>query len=109
MRFLSGLAMPWSARSRRASKKQAGYEFPDKDRVNKSYTHKLDELIKLAELRECTQGGDEVRFISNRLGFREIMVRREPLPKADPKNAEGLVAAIMKKRGGIFSWLKQYW
>jgi len=49
--YLAGYAVECALKACIA-KKTSRHEFPDKDRVNKSYTHKLDELIKLAELEE---------------------------------------------------------
>jgi len=106
--YLAGYAVECALKACIAKKTQR-HEFPDKDRVNKSYAHKLDELIKLAELEESHKAEMQSASFRTDWGFVKLWSPESRYRRPDPKNAEGLVAAIMKRRSGIFSWLRQYW
>ena len=106
--YLAGYAVECALKACIAKKTQR-HEFPDKDRVNKSYTHKLDDLIKLAELEESHKAEMKSASFRTDWGFVKLWSEESRYRRPDPKDAEGLVAAIIKRRGGIFSWLKQYW
>jgi HEPN domain-containing protein len=107
--YLAGYAVECALKACIAKKTQR-HEFPDKDRVNKSYTHSLVELIRLAELRDALDArikGDTV--------FREnwgIVVSwsedsRYLLNTAE--KARGLVNAVGNPKSGVLSWLRHYW
>jgi HEPN domain-containing protein len=107
--YLAGYAVECALKACIAKKTRKN-EFPDKDRVNKSYTHKLDELVKLAGIEKPHRAlleSDPVfrkHWETVRLWSEESRYQR---PGAH--DAEDLVAAIMKRRDGILSWLRHYW
>jgi HEPN domain-containing protein len=86
------------------------YEFPDKKRVDSSYSHNLDLLVKLAGLE-----GDRAAYFNRSPEFRkhwdvvqswseESRYQRHPLEAAD-----ALVAAAGDRRHGVISWIKLNW
>ena len=86
------------------------HDFPDKERVNRSYTHRLEELIRIAGLEEphaalmqsdpaFHANWDVAKSWSEDSRYRQI----------EPKNAKALVAAILEGRSGILAWLRHYW
>jgi HEPN domain-containing protein len=86
------------------------HEFPDKSRVNKSYVHDLDQLITLAGLEEAHRKlMDSDTGFRKDWGFVKLWSEESRYRTIDPKDAEALVAAIMKRRDGILSWLRHYW
>lgn len=107
--YLAGYAVECALKACIAKATQK-HEFPDKDRVNKSYTHKLDHLIELAGLEKSHAG-----LIKSDPRFRKYweIVRswseESRYQRPDPENARALVEAIMKRRDGILSWLRQSW
>lgn len=107
--YLAGYAVECALKACIA-KKTARHEFPDKDRVNDSYTHRLDRLIKLAGLEKphAALMGSDLGFRRN-WGFVNRWSEESRYQRPDPKDAEALVAAIMKRRDGILSWLRHYW
>jgi HEPN domain-containing protein len=107
--YLAGYAVECALKACIA-KRTARHEFPDKDRVNKSYTHKLDDLIKLAGLEESHAAlVDSDPGFRRAWGFVKLWSEESRYRMTDPKVAEELVAAIMKRRDGILSWLRHYW
>ncbi|MGO9228038.1 MAG: HEPN domain-containing protein [Bryobacteraceae bacterium] len=86
------------------------HEFPDKDRVNKSYTHSLVELIRLAGLRET----HDARMKSDPV-FRDnwgVVVswsEDSRYLRNTAEKAEGLVNAVGNPKSGVLSWLRHYW
>ena len=104
--YLGGLAIETALKSctARATRR---YEFPDRNRVNRAYTHDLDELLRLAGLESTLKSSPpvvraswatvrswtiETRYYSGRL-------------KADVHNFLDAAAG----RDGVLRWLKQFW
>lgn len=107
--YLAGYAVECALKACIAKKTQR-HEFPDKDRVNKSYTHKLDELIKLAGLEKSHAAlMDSDQGFRKNWGFVKLWSEESRYQRPDPEDAEALVEAIMKRRDGILSWLRHYW
>ena len=86
------------------------HEFPDKDRVNKSYTHSLVELIRLAELRETHDARmkSDPAFRDNWLIVVSWSEDSRYLRNTAEK-AQGLVNAVGNPKSGILAWLRHYW
>ena len=107
--YLAGYAVECALKACIA-KKTERHEFPDKDRVNKSYTHSLVELIRLAELRDAL----DARTKSDP-GFRDswlIVVswsEDSRYLRNTAEKAQGLVNAVGNPKSGILSWLRHYW
>ncbi len=86
------------------------YEFPDKRRVDKSYTHKLEDLLGVAglarQLREAA--APNTRLASNWALVKEWTeeARYELHSETD---ATALLEAIQNRKDGVLSWLKKHW
>lgn len=86
------------------------YEFPDKNFVNKIYTHNLEQLLKSAELENKL---NEIRkqdldFDSNWNSIRDWSEtsRYEERTQIEAKN---LYDSINDDEKGILKWIRQYW
>jgi hypothetical protein len=86
------------------------HEFPDRDHVNKSYTHKLDDLIKLAGLDKPHR-----TLMKSNSGFGRnwntvsLWSEQSRYRTHDQASATAIVKAIMERRDGILAWLRRYW
>jgi len=85
-------------------------EFPDKDRAAKAFTHKLDDLLKLAGL-EADQRADmplgSVRWVNWQVVIRWAEWSR--YARKTQAEAEELFAAITNPSNGVFPWIKARW
>ena len=107
--YLAGYAVECALKACIAKKTQR-HEFPDKDRVNKSYTHSLVELIRLAELRDALDArikGDTV-FREN-WGIVVSWSEDSRYLRNTAEKARGLVNAVGNPKSGVLSWLRHYW
>jgi HEPN domain-containing protein len=86
------------------------FEFPDRERVKSSYTHKLSELVKVARLGGAlSEAGDRQGELA--LNWRIVTewseeARYEPRSEGDAKM---LLRAIQDRKNGVLSWLKKHW
>ena len=107
--YLAGYAVECALKACIAKKTQR-HEFPDKDRVNKSYTHSLVELIRLAGLRETHDARmkSDPAFRDNWLIVVSWSEDSRYLRNTAEK-AQGLVNAVGNPKSGILAWLRHYW
>lgn len=86
------------------------HDFPDKKRVNASYTHDVEELLVLAELTgalpEAAKGLPELST-----NWKIVRTWRENSRYQRPshEDAEELLGALDDRKGGILRWLKLHW
>ena len=92
------------------AKQTRRYDFPDKDRVRDSYTHKFADLIKLLEMTNDLKA--KMKGDSNFELNWETVVRwseRSRYAKHSQADAQELYDAISDPTHGVLQWLKQYW
>jgi hypothetical protein len=86
------------------------HDFPDKDRVNKSHTHKLADLAMLARL--------DVEIATERKAKSGFSGAWTTISEWDEKSryaiwtadeARAMVDAVGRRRDGVLTWLKQWW
>ncbi len=86
------------------------YEFPDKRRVDRSYTHKLEDLLGVAGLAQQLRDveGHDKPLASNWALVKEWNeeARYKVHSEAD---AVALLEAIQNRKDGVLSWLKKHW
>jgi hypothetical protein len=107
--YLAGYAVECGLKACIA-KRTRRYEFPDKKRVDSSYSHKLNELIRVAGLEDA-----RAQQVAMDPDFRkrwEVVERwseesryRRHLPEA----AETMLAAVGNRHHGVFSWIMLHW
>ena len=92
------------------AKQTKKHDFPDKDTVNKSYTHDLTQLLKIAGL--------ETRFDKDARGNPHLEVNwsivkdwseNSRYQRISEREARDLLSAISDTKAGILVWLKQHW
>jgi HEPN domain-containing protein len=109
-RYLAGLAVECALKARIAAQTKE-HEFPDKERANRVFTHSLDELLKLAELKTemDDQTAADPAFAANWIRIKgwKIEWRYEaPVSRAD---ATEFVESVADATDGIMPWLRKRW
>ena len=108
--YLAGYAVECALKSCIA-KQTKEYDFPDKDEVNKSYTHNLDLLLRLAKLKDKLEGD----MSSNKQleAYWACIVDWEEGHRYElgitEKEAKDLCEAIADPKNGVLQWLKKCW
>ena len=107
--YLSGYAVECALKACIAKQTQR-YEFPDKNKVNDSYSHNLIQLVRVAGLQTALDQesrGDPV-FAVNWNTVRDWK-EDSRYKRHTPKAAIDIYAAITKSRHGVLRWLKHHW
>jgi hypothetical protein len=86
------------------------YEFPDKKRVDSSYSHNFRDLIRVAGLDKARgeQATRDPEFERN-WGVVEDWSEHSRYRRSDPESARALLAAIGDRRHGVISWIRLHW
>ena len=92
------------------AKQTRRYDFPDKDRVNKSYTHKFSDLIKLLEMTKDL----DVKIKSDPIFEKHWNTasrwsEQSRYDRFTEAQARELHEAISDTDHGVLQWLKLYW
>ncbi len=104
--YLGGLAIESALKSALAKATQR-YEFPDRQRANRAYTHNLEDLLKLSGLEprlnaaEATVQASWATIKSWNVETRYRVSR----PRAEVLDFLDAVAG----RRGVLRWLRQFW
>jgi hypothetical protein len=106
--YLAGYAIECALKARAASRFFADV-IPQKDLVNKLYTHRLDELVGLAGLKsELDQALKDPDFAA-RWGFVSNWTEASRYETWDSVSATAMYNSIADPAKGILQWIKKYW
>jgi HEPN domain-containing protein len=107
--YLAGYAVECALKSCIA-KRTVRHEFPDKKRVDSSYTHDLWSLLKVAGLGDAFQerARADASFKDN-WDTVASWTEQSRYNRNEAKPAQDLFMAVIAKNHGILSWLKLYW
>jgi HEPN domain-containing protein len=86
------------------------HSFPDLERVRKSYTHKITELVKLARLepeRVSIEAANPAFALNWSIVKDWNEISRYALHPED--EARSLYAAITNRPDGILTWIRRHW
>ena len=101
--YLAGYAVECALKACIARKTQR-YEFPDRDRVLRAWSHNLGQLLHEADLRVAK--GDAIEALWQIVKDWGVDARYT-VGKSAAETEGFLTAAIGRK--GVVAWLKQYW
>jgi HEPN domain-containing protein len=107
--YLAGYAVECALKACIA-KSTRRYEFPERDRVNKSYTHDLRELVKLEGLEDDRSARAKVDpkfkeyWETVQDWSEQSRYRRYPAV-----SAEALLEAASHPQHGVISWIALHW
>ena len=106
--YLAGYSVECALKACIAKGTQRG-EFPDRKRVESSYSHKLRDLIKVAGLEvRFNQAGKDPDFRSN-WDVVEAWTEESRYQRHRPESARELLGAIASRQHGVISWIKLQW
>jgi HEPN domain-containing protein len=107
--YLAGYAVECALKSCIA-KRTVRHEFPDKKRVDSSYSHDLWSLLKVAGLEGAfdERARGDLDFLRN-WKVVESWSEQSRYTITQETLAQELLMAITDRRHGILSWLKLYW
>lgn len=84
------------------------YEFPDRNRVNQSYTHDLEKLKELSGLPiDAALSADAILAVNWSVVAKWEERSRYRLPTK--KEAEDLLEAVDDPKHGVLPWLQERW
>ena len=86
------------------------HEFPDKKRVDSSYSHNLGELVRVAGLENARkQYASESREFLDNWDIVQAWSEQSRYQRHRPEAAGQLVGAVGDRRNGVMAWIKRYW
>lgn len=92
------------------AKKTTRHEFPDKNFVNKIYTHNLEQLLSSSELKATL---DSEMRTNSRLAANWSTVKdwseKSRYELKSQIQARDLYQSIVSRNNGIIKWIRQYW
>jgi HEPN domain-containing protein len=107
--YLAGYAVECALKACIA-KETKRYEFPEKERVFSSYSHKLQDLVKVAGLEQVLAGlvrtSPEFRTNWETVRFWSEQSRYQ---RHQRQEAEKLLMAVGDRPHGVISWIKVHW
>lgn len=107
--YLAGYAVELAIKARIAGEFRADV-IPDRSFVNSVYSHRLDDLIALAGLRQKLY--EELKrdpHLSASWGIASQWSEASRYQTWDQLAAEGMVQAIGEESHGVLQWLKNHW
>lgn len=107
--YLSGYAVECGLKAC-VAKLTKRYDFPDKDFAREVYTHKLDDLLRIAGL-ESARDAEFQRdrdFLSN-WGVVKDWREQSRYERPGQQQASDLFKAVADRRHGVLRWIKRHW
>jgi HEPN domain-containing protein len=108
--YLAGYAIECALKSCIA-KQTKEYDFPDKDEVNKSYTHNLEVLVGLAKLKDKLD--NDMKANKQLEAYWACVVDWEEGQRYElgitEKEAKDLCEAVADPANGVLQWLRKCW
>ncbi len=109
--YLAGYAIECALKACIAKRTKEN-DFPDKDFVNRSWTHDLEKLLILAELNDRL-GADKKSNKEDLNAFWAMVVNWDENKRYElgvtQEEAESLCDAISDPANGVLQWLKKLW
>lgn len=86
------------------------YDFPDKNRVERSHSHRIEQLLGLAGLQESLDAAckDDREFAAN-WDIVKDWKETSRYERAAENEATAILEAIRDPKHGVLRWIKQYW
>lgn len=92
------------------AKRTCRYEFPDKKTADASHTHRLEDLLRVAQLGAAL--GEEVgknRIFEANWNLVKDWSEHSRYRKHSQREAEALLSAIGDKKFGVLKWIRPHW
>jgi HEPN domain-containing protein len=107
--YLAGYAVECALKACIAKETQR-YEFPEKKRVDASYTHNLKELVRVADLRDELQAAEKAdALFEGYWGVVQLWSEQSRYSRHSPESSQELIQAIGDRDHGVMKWVRHYW
>ena len=107
--YLAGYAVECALKACIA-KKTRRHDFPEKDQVNRSWTHSLPELAKVAELDSYLRPRTPANAaLHDNWRTVEQWSEKSRYGLADCEAAAELIRAITDRKDGVLVWVRRHW
>jgi len=107
--YLAGYAVECALKACIA-KQTREHDFPEKKLVNESYTHRLKDLLKLAELKtELETALQQDQLMEANWAIVQDWSEESRYEKRTFQQAASLLSAIDDQPGGVLPWIRQRW
>jgi HEPN domain-containing protein len=92
------------------AKRTKEYDFPDKDLVQKSYTHKLVDLMRHSQLGLLFEIAIRTNAsLQNQWSIVQRWTEESRYERNDASVADALLKAVEDDSGGILPWIRLHW
>jgi HEPN domain-containing protein len=92
------------------AKKTREHDFPEKKLVNESYTHRLKDLLRLADLKtEFETALQQDQLMEANWDIVQNWSEESRYEKRTFQQAASLLSAIDDQPGGLLPWIRQRW
>jgi HEPN domain-containing protein len=92
------------------ARKTKRYDFPDKEAVNKSYTHDLGQLVRQAGLEpQLGQQTEKDSLFAVNWAVVKDWSEGSRYERHDRRKAGDLYSAITNRQHGVLRWLRRHW
>lgn len=105
--YLSGYVIECALKACIA-KQTKKFDFPDLKTVNDSYTHKLEQLVRVAKLDPKSQSDVDPDF-SGRWSTVKDWSEKSRYQTHNKQEALDIYSAITDPNHGVLQWLRQHW
>jgi len=107
--YLAGYAVECALKACIA-KQTREHDFPEKKLVNESYTHRLKDLLKLAELKTDLETAlQQDQLMEANWAIVQDWSEESRYEKRTFQQAASLLSAIDDQPGGVLPWIRQRW
>jgi HEPN domain-containing protein len=92
------------------AKRTERFEFPDKERVNRSYTHKLSQLLQIADLEKSLRDAERHQpELARNWAFVTEWSEEARYEQHSETDAAAFLKAVQDRKDGVLPWLKKHW
>lgn len=107
--YLAGYAVECALKACIA-KETGRHDFRDKERVNASYSHKLQDLMRVANLESARlEEADRDPVFRKHWDIVRQWSESSRYERPGPEMAQLLVGAIDDRKHGLIAWIRQHW
>ena len=107
--YLAGYSVECALKACIAKETQR-YEFPEKKRVDASYTHNLKELVRVAEMGDRLREAAKVDSLFQQYwDVVELWSEQSRYGRNSSEAAQSLIEAVGDRNHGVMKWVNRYW
>ena len=85
------------------------HEFPDRNRVNRSYSHRLGQLLEVAQVPTTEEFASDRKLEENWSLVGSKWSEEKRYQTVTTAEAEDLLRAVNDPDHGVLQWLQKYW